>query len=122
MTTLVRSTLLLAAVAGLLAAAGQPTAAQKKEARAAKPGTVEIKQGKDDKYRFNVRDADGKFLAMSGPSGFATKAEAVKALDALKAALDGAKLVDVKGGGKDDDEEMKDDKKPATKKKEKGGR
>ncbi|MBX9581704.1 MAG: hypothetical protein K2X87_15485 [Gemmataceae bacterium] len=120
MTALVRSTLVVAAVAGLLAAAGQPTAAQKKEAKAGKPGTVEVKQGKDDKYRFTVRDADGKFLAMSGPTGFATKAEAVKALDALKAALDGAKVVD-KGAGKDDDEDMKDEKKKDTKKKDKGG-
>ncbi|MBX9624073.1 MAG: hypothetical protein K2X82_09715 [Gemmataceae bacterium] len=117
MTALVRTALFAAAAAGVLAAAGQPSAAQKKDApKAGKAGTVEIKQGKDDKYRFNVRDADGKFLAMSGPSGFATRAEAVKGLDALKAALDGAKVVDVKGNGKDDE----DDKKPVDKKK-KGG-
>lgn len=119
MTALVRSAVLLAAVAGLVAAGGQPTLAQKKEAKAAKAGVVEVKQGKDDKFRLTVRDADGKFLAMSG--AFATKADALKGLDALKDALKDAKVVEVKGGGKDDDEEMKDEKKAPPKKKDKGG-
>lgn len=119
MTALVRSAVVLAAVAGLIAANGQPTAAQKKEAKAAKGGVVEVKQGKDDKFRLTVRDADGKFLAMSG--AFATKADALKGLDALKDALKDAKVVEVKGGGKDDDEEMKDEKKAPPKKKDKGG-
>jgi uncharacterized protein YegP (UPF0339 family) len=120
-TALVRSVLVIAAVAGLLAASGQPSAAQKKEAKAGKAGVVEVKQGKDDRYRFTVRDADGKLLAMSGPRGFTTKAEALKGLDALKAALDGAKVVELKGVGNGDDEDMKDEKKKGDKKKEKGG-
>ena len=119
MTALVRSTLAVAAVAGLLAVAGAPVTAQKKDAPKAKPGVVEVKQGKDDKYRLTIRDADGKFLAMSG--AFATKADALKGLDILKDALKDAKVVEVKGGGKDDDEEMKDEKKPADKKKKGGG-
>lgn len=126
MTALVRTLFAAAAVAGLVAAAGPSAAQEKKEAKKkAAAGVVEFKQGKDDKYRFTVRDGDGKFLAMSGPGGFETKAEAVKALEALKDALATAKAVDVKkAAGKDDDEEMKDEKAPkkkGTDKKDKGG-
>lgn len=55
-------------------------------------GTIEIKEGKDGKYRFFVRDAEDKLLAMSGPTGFATIAEAQKAVDALKAVVGTAKV------------------------------
>ena len=54
---------------------------------AGKTATIEINQGKDEKYRFVIRDAAGKLLAMSGPTGFEKREEAVKAVDALKEAL-----------------------------------
>lgn len=65
---------------------------KKADKKAAKGGTIEINEGKDGKYRFTIRDADGKLLAMSGPSGFATKDDAEKALDTLKEVLPTAKI------------------------------
>ncbi len=55
-------------------------------------GVIEVNEGKDDKFRFVIRDADGKLLAMSGPTGFATREDAIKALETLKDALPTAKL------------------------------
>lgn len=58
----------------------------------AKAGVIEVNQGKDDKFRFVIRDADGKLLAMSGPTGFATREDAIKALETLKEALPTARI------------------------------
>jgi len=55
-------------------------------------GVIEITQGKDEKYRFFVRDGDGKLLAMSGPGGFATAKEAEAAIDHLKDIVAKAKV------------------------------
>src|SRR4051794_12288783 len=57
------------------------TAKEKKDAKA---GIIEITKGKDDKFRFFVRDVEGKLLAMSGPGGFATPKDAEAAIDQLK--------------------------------------
>lgn len=57
-----------------------------------KAGVVEIAKGKDDKFRFFVRDAEGKLLAMSGPGGFATPKEAQEAIDDLKEVISKAKV------------------------------
>ena len=65
--------------------AGKPKA----DARA---GVIEVAKGKDDKYRFFVRDGDGKLLAMSGPGGFATAKDAEAAIDHLKAVVESAKV------------------------------
>ena len=54
-------------------------------------GTIEVNESKDGKFRFTVRDADGKYLGGSA-TGYATKEDAVKAVDALKAALATAKI------------------------------
>lgn len=121
MTATVRSLAAFAAVAALLAAAGQPTAAQKEgpKKKAAAAGTVVIKQGKDDKYRFSIYDGNDKFLGMSPANGFETKAEAVKALEHLKEVLKDAKVVDGKKAAakdEDDEKEMKEEKAPAKKK------
>lgn len=61
----------------------------------AKTGVIEITKGKDDKYRFFVRDADGKLLAMSGPGGFATTKDAEAAIDQLKEVVAKAKVTAV---------------------------
>ena len=53
--------------------------------------------GKDGKFRFSIYDADGSFQAMSGANTFDSKEAAAKGLDALKAALTGAKIEFVKG-------------------------
>lgn len=63
-----------------------------KDKKEAKAGVVEIAKGKDDKFRFFVRDAEGKLLAMSGPGGFATTKEAQAAIDDLKEVISKAKV------------------------------
>jgi hypothetical protein len=72
---------------------------QIKDKKDAKIGVIEITKGKDDKFRFFVRDGDGKLLAMSSPGGFESPKEAEAAIDRLKQVVAKAK-VSVKG--KDD--------------------
>jgi uncharacterized protein YegP (UPF0339 family) len=55
-----------------------------KDKRDAKAGVIEITKGKDDKYRFFVRDGEGKLVAMSGPGGFDTAKDAEAAIERLK--------------------------------------
>jgi hypothetical protein len=57
---------------------------------------IEIAEGKDDKFRFFVRSAEAKLLARSSPTGFATEREARAAVEELKDALRGAKVVHTK--------------------------
>jgi uncharacterized protein YegP (UPF0339 family) len=59
----------------------------------AKAGVIEIAKGKDDKFRFFVRDSEGKLLAMSGPGGFASPKDAEEAIDHLKEVVGKAKVV-----------------------------
>src|SRR4051794_12979627 len=70
-----------------------------KGAKKGGPGTVEIGEGKDGKFRLTIRDAEGKFLAVSAP--FATEKEARAGIDELREALTKAKVV-VKKPEKDD--------------------
>ena len=108
MTKLLSGALVAALVVGLAGVGGPAPAQDKKDkdakatkaAKTAKTATIEINEGKDGKYRFLVRDGDGKLLAMSGPSGFDTKDAAEKAVDALKAALPTAKMTVGKKDGK----------------------
>jgi len=67
----------------------------KKDKDTKKPagGVIEVVQGaKDGKFRFFVRDADGKLLAMCSPSGFASEKDAKEAIDDLKDVLRTAKV------------------------------
>jgi uncharacterized protein YegP (UPF0339 family) len=86
-----------ALVVGLAGAGGVAPAQDKKDtkkdakATAKGGGTIEVNESKDGKFRFTVRDADGKYLGGSA-TGYATKEDAVKAVDALKAALGTAKI------------------------------
>jgi hypothetical protein len=75
-----------------------------KDRKADSKGVVEITKGKDDKFRFFVRDGEGKLLAMSGPSGFESPKDAEAAVDHLREVLAKAK-VHVK-----DKDDKKDDK------------
>ncbi len=59
-------------------------------------GTVFIKAGKDDKFRFFVHDEAGKTLLYS-PTGHDTEEEARKALDHAKAILASTKVTKEKG-------------------------
>ncbi len=64
-------------------------------------GTIEISEGKDGKFRFGVRNAEGKYLGGSGPIGYATEKDARTADDELKQVLATAKITTKKGDGKD---------------------
>jgi hypothetical protein len=55
-------------------------------------GTIELIESKDSKFRFTVRDADGKYLA-SSTVGHATEKEAKEAVDELKKVLANAVYV-----------------------------
>jgi len=99
-----RRTTFAALVLGTLIVAGgmspdDVVAQAKKDDKAAKAkkdtkaGVIEIAKGKDDKFRFFVRDSDGKLLAMSGPGGFATPKDAETAIDELKEVVAKAKVV-----------------------------
>jgi hypothetical protein len=69
------------------------TLAQGKK-KAAAGGTIELKESKDGKYRFTVRDADGKYLGGSS-TPHATEKEAKEAAEELKAVIATAKYVSV---------------------------
>jgi hypothetical protein len=69
---------------------------------------IEIREGKDGKFRFFVLDGEDKLLAMSSPGGFATEKEARAGVDTLKQAISRAKVV-VKGA-KDEKKGAKDKK------------
>jgi uncharacterized protein YegP (UPF0339 family) len=63
----------------------------------AKVPYIEVNESsKDGKFRFVIRNADGKMLAMSGPTGFATEKDAHKAIEDLKTALKTAKVMPTK--------------------------
>src|SRR4051794_16527337 len=86
----------------LLAISGSgldPAVAQvskKPAAGAAATGVIEITEGKDGKYRFFVRDAEKKLLAMSSPTGFASAEEAKTAIQHLKEIVKAAPVTSVK--------------------------
>jgi hypothetical protein len=70
-------------------------AQDKKDTKKPEPaaaGVIEIKEGNDAKFRFFVRDGEGKLLAMSGPTGFASAKDAETAIDHLKTVVAKAKV------------------------------
>lgn len=90
-------------------ALAQPTKKDKKDKDTPKKvapksgtGTIEVAEGKDGKFRFFVRNADGKLLAMSGPGGFATDKEAAKAVEELREVINAAKVTTGKKPAKPD--------------------
>ncbi len=94
MRTILAGIVLVAVVAATTHIAPTPTQAQEKKdkGKPKKGGTIEIALGKDDKFRFFVRDSEGKLLALSGPGGFATEKDAHDAIDHLKEVLASAKI------------------------------
>lgn len=89
--------------------------ADKKKAK--KAGVVQINESsKNGKFYMSIRDAEGKFLAQGGPSGYENKEDALKALEAIKQALENPKIE--YNAKKADDKE--DDKKEMKKKEKKG--
>ena len=77
------------------AQATKKTTDAKKTEVGSKPGKIEIKEGKDHKFRFIVHDADGDFLCTS--AAFKTEKEAFDGIDDLKAVLANTKPTVVKG-------------------------
>jgi predicted aconitase len=102
------------ALLAIVCAATNPTAlAQKdkdkdKSTKKSGPGTVEIGEGKDGKFRLTIRDADGKFLALSAPH--ATEKEARAAIEELRDALNKAKVTVKKAEKTDKKEKEKKEK------------
>lgn len=66
-----------------------------------KSGTIELIHSKDGKYRFSVRDAEGKYLAGS-PVGHETEKEAREVVEDLKKVLVSATYVSKKAEGAKD--------------------
>jgi uncharacterized protein YegP (UPF0339 family) len=103
MTKLVRALFLIAGMTALvLAGTALPTAPaqDKKDTKVdpkkdAKVGTVEIYKDRAGDFRFRIKDADGKVIAMP-PKGYDTKEECQKVLDLIKATLNTTKTVEVK--------------------------
>jgi uncharacterized protein YegP (UPF0339 family) len=120
MKKVVRSAALLVAMtlgtASLLSVTSNAQEKDKAPKKAAGVAKIGIKEGKDGKFRFSIYDADGKFLAMSGPQGLPTKEDAAKAVEKLKAALKDGKIEYLK---KDEMEDDKDEPKTKGKGKEK---
>lgn len=116
MLKLVRSLALVAAMGAVTITSLSVADAQEKGKKgttgAAKTsGIVEINEGKDGKFRLVIRDSDEKFLASS--AAFATKDEATKGLERLKAALENPKITSKKsanGKGKDKSKDKEKDK------------
>ena len=104
MSKLARCLALVAAMATVSAAALSVADAQEKGKKAAgkTSGTIVVNEGKDGKYRFTIRDTDGKFLAQSSPISFATKDDALKGVEKLKAALENPKTTYGKSEGAKD--------------------
>lgn len=78
---------------------------------ATKAGTIELIESKDGKFRFSVRDGEGKYLGGS-VVGHATEKEAKEAAEDLKQVLASAKYVskehdDAKDAKKDDVKDTK---------------
>jgi hypothetical protein len=88
-------------LAMLLAAGAMSDALVAQPKKDDKAGVIEIGEGKDGKFRFFVRDSEGKLLAMSSPGGFATAKDAQAAIDQLKAVIAKAKVTTLKKEDKD---------------------
>ncbi len=85
----------------LLALGTAPDAIVAQAKKDDKSGVIEIGEGKDGKFRFFIRDGEGKLLAMSSPGGFANAKDAQAAIDQLKVVLSKAKVTTLKKEVKD---------------------
>lgn len=94
----------LAAAAVLMVSGTADTLAQGKKTG---KGTIELIESKDGKYRFSVRDADGKYLGGSAV-GHATEKEAKEAAEDLKKVIATATYVTKKAEEKKAKDKDKD--------------
>lgn len=116
---LARAAFLMVALAGLSASALSVSHAQTKDKesakKTAKKGKIEIREGKDEKFRFFVYNGDGKLLAMSSPAGYKSAKDAEKGVEEMKDVITGVAKVTM-GEKKESDDDM-----PAKGKKDKKG-
>ena len=105
MRTLLRSFVLFALVAALVAAAGvtsAPALQKDKDKKATEEvGTVEVFKGKDG-WRFRVKNAEGKSLA-GGYVAHEKKEDCLKEVEFLKTTFAKGKVVEIKEDKKDKD-------------------
>jgi len=73
----------------------------------AKAGTIELIKSKDGKFRFSVRDADGKYLGGSAV-GHATEKETKEAVEELKKVLATATYVSKTSDAAKEEKDKKD--------------
>lgn len=91
----------------MLMVAGAANTQSKKPVKA---GTIELIESKDGKFRFSIRDAEGKYLGGSAV-GHATEKEAREAVEELKKVLATATYVSKKSEESKKEEGSKKDKK-----------
>ena len=112
----------LAAIVGLMGppfAAGQAKK-DKTSAKAAGTSVFEIhKSSKNGKFYFSLRDSEGTLLAMSSPSGYATKLDCQKAIETIRNTAAKAKIEDVDTADKKAVDKKAEDKKAVDKTKTK---
>src|SRR5262245_46172068 len=90
----------MAASTAVMDSASHAQGTKKKKDKAAKDkgvkdkgaAVIEVSEGRDGKFRFVVRNSEGKLLAMSGPRGFASEKEAEHAIEELKDVLKTARV------------------------------
>jgi hypothetical protein len=89
-------------VAGAIAFMASGTVGNLAQAgKGGKKGTIELIESKDGKYRFTVRDAEGKYLGGS-TVGHETEKEAKEAAEDLKKVIQTATYVSKKKADKSD--------------------
>jgi hypothetical protein len=81
----------------------------RKQRPTARAGTIGIIESRDGKFRFSVRDAEGKYVGGSAV-GHETAKEARDAVEELRKALSNATYVNKKSENTKDDRKEKNDK------------
>jgi hypothetical protein len=90
--------LLLSGAAALFSFSAPDSSAQTKKGKATKLGTIELLKSKDGKFRFTVRNADGKYVGGSAV-GHATEKEAKESAEELKSVIATATYVSKEAEG-----------------------
>jgi hypothetical protein len=89
---------------------GADTIGQDRKTRTtARAGTIEIIESRDGKFRFTVRDSEGKYVGGSAV-GHETAKEAREAVEDLRTAMAGARFVNKKAESTKEDRKEKNDK------------
>ena len=99
MRTLIRSFVLFALVAAVVASAGMtsaPALQKEKDKKVAEEavGTIEVYKAKDG-WRFRVKNAEDKSVAI-GTVGYDKKEDCLKAVDFIKTTMAKAKVTEIK--------------------------